>query len=98
MPHFMNEQAFRQLLQRYLQGECSEDEIQLIQQWYEKIAEDFPVSLTQEEKEILEEKIWQNILEEAREPAVLISPFIAPEPAIRRGISRFFYTGIAASI
>ncbi len=53
--------AFSQLLQKYLDGKCSESESQLVEQWYELIDEEPRQNYTGQEWQALEYKLWQKI-------------------------------------
>lgn len=90
----MNKQAFEQLYQKYLLGECTADEIRLVEHWFENIEEDPTLSLPDWEKERLEEELLERILQQTRPPVskVLDKPFI-----VRRN-SLSFYARIAASV
>lgn len=55
----MNRKEFRDLLRRYLNDDCSADERRLVDQLYDLIGEDTPVSW--EDTEGVEEKMWAKI-------------------------------------
>jgi len=53
--------AFGKLLQKYLDGNCSEPERELVEQWYELINEEPRQNYTDQEWAALEYKLWQKI-------------------------------------
>lgn len=61
--------AFGKLLQKYLEGKCSESEKALVEQWYELIDEEPRQNYTEKEWEALQYKLWRKIEEESFEPA-----------------------------
>ncbi|MCI1189139.1 FecR domain-containing protein [Hymenobacter sp. DH14] len=56
-----NSSEFRQLLQRYQQGECSPEEVRCIEAWYRQLGNEQPFDLTSHEKEALAATVWQRI-------------------------------------
>ena len=56
-----NSSEFRQLLQRYQQGECSPEEVRCIEAWYRQLGAEQPFDLTNSEKEALTAAVWQRI-------------------------------------
>ena len=54
----MNRQSFAILLNKYLNGECSDEEQQIVEQWYD-LLEEIPDSKWNIKE--LEEKLWQKI-------------------------------------
>ncbi len=57
----MNRQAFHQLLNRYLAGSCSEEERRLIDQWYDLLDEETPLSISEADLQLVENRIWDKI-------------------------------------
>lgn len=57
----MNKSEFRQLLRKYLDGECNDEEIQKIDHWYSLLGEHTELDLTETEKEKLKNRLWQKI-------------------------------------
>jgi transmembrane sensor len=57
----MNRQAFHQLLNRYLAGTCSEEERRLIDQWYDLLDEETPLSISEADLQLVEKRIWDKI-------------------------------------
>lgn len=85
--------AFGKLLQRYLEGNCSESEKHLVEQWYELIDEAPRQNYTESEWEELEYKLWRKIEEESFEPADA-----SPEISTGFRFWRSYRVGIAASV
>ncbi|GAB3502852.1 FecR family protein [Emticicia fontis] len=85
--------AFGKLLQKYLEGKCSESEVALVEQWYELIDEEPRQNYTESEWQELEYKLWRKIEEQSLEPADL-----SPETAPGFSIWRSYRIGIAASV
>ena len=56
-----NLSEFRQLLQRYQQGECTPEEVRRIEAWYRQLGAEQPFDLTNEEKIALTAAVWQRI-------------------------------------
>ena len=56
-----NSSEFRQLLQRYQQGECTPEEVRRIEAWYRQLGAEQPFDLTNPEKEALTAAVWQRI-------------------------------------
>ena len=56
-----NSSEFRQLLQRYQQGECTPEEVGRIEAWYRQLGAEQPFDLTDNEKAALTAAVWQRI-------------------------------------
>lgn len=56
-----NLSEFRELLQRYQQGECTPEEVRRIETWYRRLGAEQPFDLTSEEKVALTAAVWQRI-------------------------------------
>ena len=56
-----NSSEFRQLLQRYQEGECSPEEVRRIEDWYRQLGNEQPFDLSDSEKELLAAKVWHRI-------------------------------------
>ena len=85
--------AFGKLLQKYLEGNCSESEKHLVEQWYELIDEAPRQNYSESEWEELEYKLWRKIEEESFEPADA-----SPETTKGFKFWRTYRVGIAASV
>lgn len=57
----MNKLAFKQILQRYIDGTSTEEEIRLIDQWYELLDNDLPMPQTAQEWKEIEDRLWAKI-------------------------------------
>ena len=82
----MNRHDFDILLQKYLAGECSEEEVRQVEVWSENMLSQSKLQLSQAEKSNLERRLWKKV------SAVLPG---------RRGIRKTFFSfrlGIAASL
>jgi transmembrane sensor len=80
----MSRESFHILLQRYLNGTCSEEEKLLVQEWYQLVgaADDLPLadafgaqptSFSEDDLEKLEQKIWDKIALETKVAHVAFS-------------------------
>lgn len=67
----MDRVEFNLLLKKYLRGNCSPGEEELVHQWYQLLNEEMPESLTEQEINDLEDRLWNNIS---------IHTIVAPEP------------------
>jgi transmembrane sensor len=62
----MNHKAFRQLLKRYLDNSCTDDERKIIDQWYELL--DYEnVNLSNREMDEVESRLWNKLQAASRE-------------------------------
>lgn len=57
----MNQYEFNKLLEKYLDGQCSEQEEQLIQEWYDQALHTAKGTLPEEDKEKVKQSIWRKI-------------------------------------
>lgn len=88
----MDKKQIHDLLLRYLKGECDEEEAQRVQLWYKRLNKAEETRLSEEEKELLEDKLWDNI-------RVDLSGDVPLEAARKRWrVTRFFYSGVAAAV
>ena len=60
----MNRRAFYYLLQRYLDGHCTDEEKKLVEQWYELLDDDHDPAITPEEVKASVEKLWPRVQEQ----------------------------------
>jgi ferric-dicitrate binding protein FerR (iron transport regulator) len=67
----MNHKAFRQLLKRYLDNSCTDDEKKIIDQWYE-LLDNENVKLSDREMNEVESRLWNKLQSSAREKANLL--------------------------
>ena len=69
----MNRQAFHQLLKKYVDGKCSAEEKQLIDQWYQLLDDHSLLPVTEADMNHIEERLWnkiqKNISEQKKAPA-----------------------------
>ena len=62
----MNHKAFRQLLKRYLDNSCTDDERKIIDQWYELLDNEH-VDLSDREMDEVEARLWNKLQSASRE-------------------------------
>lgn len=60
----MDKNQIQKLLERYLIGDCTLEEEQKIHRWYYRLRKKDEVNLSEEEKILLEQKLWDNIRQE----------------------------------
>jgi ferric-dicitrate binding protein FerR (iron transport regulator) len=66
----MNHKAFRQLLKRYLDNSCTDDERKIIDQWYE-LLDNGNVDLNDREMNEVESRLWNKLQSDARAKMVV---------------------------
>lgn len=82
----MTQQEFNQLLKRYLEGQTTEQEDQLLTEWYESPANQVEMPLSASQKESIRERMWQSIRTQIR-------------PTLNRRIVRLAWlSGVAACL
>jgi transmembrane sensor len=69
----MNHKAFRQLLKRYLDNSCTDDERKIIDQWYE-LLDNGNVDLSDREMNEVESRLWNKLQSASREKITV--PFV----------------------
>lgn len=57
----MSQSNFDRLLQKYLAGECTEEEEKLVLEWYEKMVQNSDLHLSDADKSLIETRMWQTI-------------------------------------
>lgn len=67
----MDHKAFRQLLKRYLDNSCTDDERKIIDQWYE-LLDNENVDLNEREMDEVESRLWNKLQSASREKAAVI--------------------------
>lgn len=67
----MDHKAFRQLLKRYLDDSCTDDERKIIDQWYE-LLDNENVDLAEREMDEVESRLWNKLQTASKENAVVI--------------------------
>jgi transmembrane sensor len=60
----MNRRAFYHLLQRYLDGHCTDEEKKLVEQWYELLDDDHEPAITPAEVKASVERLWPKVQEQ----------------------------------
>lgn len=74
----MNKKHFHTLIDRYLKGECSEQEKKLVEQWFSMQGEEIPKRSARENEKI-KERVWIAVQDKtvSEKPAVYLWPKIA---------------------
>lgn len=57
----MNRKAFHQLLKKYVDGRCSDEEKHLIDQWYQLLDDNALLPISEKEINGIEERLWKKI-------------------------------------
>ncbi len=82
----MSRENFHRLLQRYLDGQCTPEEEQLIDHWYQMLDGRHEDRITSQNLEVVEEAIWDKIYEQINEDAVPDNTRELPRRWSTRGI------------
>lgn len=90
----MSREAFHLLLDRYLQGKCTDEEKRIVEELYGMLDKQDLEEINSREINIMEQKLWDRIHVDISNPEVVAAPVI--EPAKRR--STGMWTGIAAAV
>lgn len=97
----MSQSNFDHLLQKYLAGQCSEEEEELVLEWYRKLITDSDLHLSDAEKSLIEARLWNTITTNVQEPAtrqtVKMKPVTA-RPWFRIMAAAAVLTAIATAI
>lgn len=88
----MDKRQIHDLLRRYLNGECDADEAGRIRLWYERLHKADEIRLSDEEKALLEDKLWDNIRIDLAGDAPL------ENARHSRTHARMWYSGVAAAV
>ena len=67
----MDHKAFRQLLKRYLDDSCTDDERKIIDQWYE-LLDNENVDLAERDMDEVESRLWNKLQTASKENAIII--------------------------
>lgn len=73
----MSQSNFDRLLQKYLAGECTEEEEKIVLEWYEALIQNSELHLSQSEKSQIEAKLWSRIttnVQEHDQPDIKVKP------------------------
>lgn len=77
----MSQSNFDHLLQKYLAGECTEEEENLVLEWYRKLITNSDLHLSDAEKSLIEARLWNtiqtNVQEATTKPIAKIKPLTA---------------------
>jgi len=89
----MNRKAFHQLLKRYLDGSCTDEENRIVEHWYDLLEDELPDSITEMEFLAIEDQLWSRILEKKEDAGI----YTEMTPVNRKSfISRFKWVAAAA--
>jgi transmembrane sensor len=67
----LSQSNFDHLLQKYLAGECTEEEEKLVLEWYDKLITNSDLDLSASEKFLIETRLWNIIETYVKEPPAL---------------------------
>ena len=73
----IDRQEFNQLLKRYVEGTCSAEETQLVDQWYELLDDETLPEISDEETSVIENRLWEKIQAQTRSETQLQAKMIA---------------------
>lgn len=57
----MSQSKFDQLLQKYLAGQCTPEEEKIVLEWYEQLINNSELHLSEEERTVIESRLWEGI-------------------------------------
>lgn len=101
----MNRRAFYHLLQRYAEGNCTDEERKLVEQWYELLDDDHEPAISTDEVRMTVDRLWPVIKEKTLPAPVVrqdrkvrkIAPYVgwAAAAAVLAGIAwgAWWFTG-----
>ena len=58
----MSRKAFHQLLKKYIDGKCSDEEKHLIDQWYQLLDDSSLMPVSETEMGNIEERLWNKFI------------------------------------
>jgi transmembrane sensor len=97
----LSQSNFDHLLKKYLAGECTEEEEELVLEWYRKLITNSDLHLSDAEKSLIEARLWNtiqtNVREAAMAPIAKIKPLTA-RPWFRVAAAAAVITAIATTI
>jgi len=64
----LSQSNFDHLLQKYLAGECTEEEEKLVLEWYDKLITNSDLHLSNAERSLIEARLWNTITTNVQEP------------------------------
>ena len=70
----MNQTDLQTLLRRYQAGQCTPEEQQQVEAWYDTLRHDPPLLMTTDEREALRTKLWHRIAADTIAPAAASEP------------------------
>ncbi|GAB3907348.1 hypothetical protein GCM10028803_40930 [Larkinella knui] len=86
----MQKEEFVRLLTKYNKGQCTEAEIRLIDQWYDRLGTDTAFALNEEDRQNLKKKLWQQIdlqTGDYKDPSRLPETNVIQRPLFRRWVA-----------
>jgi transmembrane sensor len=87
----MSKHNFKNLLQKYLRGECTPHEIELIEQWYSVLGDDIELSLSENERQTIEERLWHHVKPTNKSNRAWIRWAAAASVLVMLGTGLFWY-------
>ncbi|WP_315820802.1 hypothetical protein [Paraflavitalea speifideaquila] len=90
----MNRRAFYHLLQRYADGNCTDEEKKLVEQWYELLDDDHEPAISQEEVKSTVERLWPVI----KEKTLPIPALAIPAKTGRKIPAYIRWSSVAAAV
>jgi ferric-dicitrate binding protein FerR (iron transport regulator) len=66
----MSQHDFDKLLKKYLSGKCSAQEERVVLEWYEKLIEESSLELSNEQKNVIAQKIWSAVSQNTQDSSV----------------------------
>lgn len=91
----MSQSNFDRLLQKYLAGECTSAEEQLVLEWYETLIRNSDLHLSEADRSKIEARLWNNIRANVQEPSTVVPP-IGPNLIHQKPVTaRLWYRAIA---
>jgi ferric-dicitrate binding protein FerR (iron transport regulator) len=92
----LSQSNFDHLLQKYLAGECTEEEEKLVLEWYHKLIANSDLHLSETERSSIEARLWNTIQTNVQEPPALQPAKVKPiTPHWRRN---WFRVAAAAAV
>jgi len=65
----LSQSNFDRLLQKYLAGECTEEEEKLVLEWYETLIRDSDLHLSDTDRSLIEKRLWNTIQTNVQSPS-----------------------------
>jgi transmembrane sensor len=92
----LSQSNFDRLLQKYLAGECTEEEEKLVLEWYESLIRNSDLHLSEADRSLIEQRLWNTIQTNVQEQEVM-PPTAAPPMRVVPLIARTWFRITAAA-